>query len=64
MYWEKMLQKAEDPTFLLLIFIWQAAYAWDEALQQLSEYVVQLVRLCFFVIIVQLEMKIFIYLGN
>ena len=59
-----MLQKAEDPTFLLLIFIWQAAYAWDEALQQLSEYVVQLVRLCFFVIIVQLEMKIFIYLGN
>ena len=64
MYWEKMLQKAEDPTFLLLIFIWQAAYAWDEALQQLSEYVVQLVRLFFFVIIVQLEMKIFIYLGN
>ena len=59
-----MLQKAEDPTFLLLIFIWQAAYAWDEALQQLSEYVVQLVRLFFFVIIVQLEMNFFIYLGN
>lgn len=39
-----MLERAEDPTFLLLIFIWQAAYAWDEALQQLSEYVVQLVR--------------------
>lgn len=39
-----MLAKAKDPTFLLLIFIWQAAYAWDEALQQLNEYIVQLVR--------------------
>jgi hypothetical protein len=43
-YWQKMLAKAKDPTFLLLIFIWQAAYAWDEALQQLNEYIVQLVR--------------------
>jgi hypothetical protein len=63
-----MLQTAEDPTFLLLIFIWQAAYAWDEALQQLSEYVVQLVRF-FFVIVVELFFEnrlemIFIYLGN
>ncbi|KAK2460772.1 hypothetical protein APHAL10511_007242 [Amanita phalloides] len=41
-YWQKMLETAEDPTFLLLIFIWQAAYAWDEALQQLNEYIVQL----------------------
>jgi len=41
-YWQKMLAKANDPTFLLLIFIWQAAYAWDEALQQLNEYIVQL----------------------
>lgn len=38
-YWEKMLEKAEDPTFLLLIFIWQAAYAWDEALQRLNDYI-------------------------
>jgi hypothetical protein len=41
-YWQKMLERAEDPTFLLLIFIWQAAYAWDEALQQLNEYICEL----------------------
>ncbi|KIL56903.1 hypothetical protein M378DRAFT_172312 [Amanita muscaria Koide BX008] len=41
-YWEKMLERAQDPTLLLLIFIWQAAYAWDEALQNLKEYICEL----------------------
>ncbi|KAF8635607.1 hypothetical protein AX15_000247 [Amanita polypyramis BW_CC] len=41
-YWQKILRDAEDPTFLLLIFIWQAVYAWDEALQHLDEYIIQL----------------------
>lgn len=38
-----MLERAQDPTLLLLIFIWQAAYAWDEALQNLKEYICELV---------------------
>jgi len=38
-YWQKMLEKTDDPTFLLLIFIWHAMYAWDEALQNLYEHI-------------------------
>ncbi|KAF8344921.1 hypothetical protein F5887DRAFT_1282922 [Amanita rubescens] len=38
-YWQKMLEKTDDPTFLLLIFIWHAMYAWDEALQHLYEHI-------------------------
>ncbi|KAK2459578.1 hypothetical protein APHAL10511_008388 [Amanita phalloides] len=38
-YWQKMLENADDPVLLLLIFIWHAMYAWDEALQHLYEHV-------------------------
>ncbi|KAF8639226.1 hypothetical protein AX17_001711 [Amanita inopinata Kibby_2008] len=38
-YWQKMLGNAVDPTFLLLIFVWHAMYAWDEALQDLYEHI-------------------------
>jgi len=38
-YWQKMLEKTDDPTFLLLIFVWHAMYAWDEALQHLYEHI-------------------------
>ena len=44
-YWQKMLEKTDDPTFLLLIFIWHAMYAWDEALQHLYEHICVLVRI-------------------
>jgi hypothetical protein len=40
-----MLEKTDDPTFLLLIFIWHAMYAWDEALQHLYEHICVLVRI-------------------
>ena len=39
-----MLEKTDDPTFLLLIFVWHAMYAWDEALQHLYEHICVLVR--------------------
>ncbi|KAM6495200.1 CorA-like Mg2+ transporter domain containing protein [Amanita muscaria] len=38
-YWQKMLGQTDDPTFLLLIFVWHAMYAWDEALQHLYEHI-------------------------
>ncbi|PFH53445.1 hypothetical protein AMATHDRAFT_137387 [Amanita thiersii Skay4041] len=41
-YWQKMLSKTNDPTFLLLIFIWHAMYAWDEAFQDLYEHICHL----------------------
>jgi len=37
-----------DPTFLLLVFIWHAVYAWDEALQHLYDHILRLVRIIMF----------------
>ncbi|KAF9045252.1 hypothetical protein BJ165DRAFT_1346493 [Panaeolus papilionaceus] len=34
-YWQNIFQNSEDPTFLLLAFIWHAIYAWDQALEDL-----------------------------
>ena len=42
-YWQKTLEKTDDSTFLLLIFVWHAMYAWDEALKHLHEYICVLV---------------------
>lgn len=42
-YWQKILVQADDPTFLLLIFLWQAMYAWDEALRHLYMHICALV---------------------
>jgi len=42
-YWQSMFQKSQDPTFVLLTFIWHAMYAWDEALENLYEHICSLV---------------------
>ena len=42
-YWQKIFQVSPDPTFVLLIFIWHALYAWDEALQDLYTHICRVV---------------------
>ena len=42
-YWQKIFQVSPDPTFILLVFIWHALYAWDEALQDLYAHICSLV---------------------
>ena len=42
-YWQSMFQNSQDPTFVLLTFIWHAMYAWDEALENLYEHICSLV---------------------
>ena len=42
-YWQSMFQNSQDPTFVLLTFIWHARYAWDEALENLYEHICSLV---------------------
>ncbi|KDQ53421.1 hypothetical protein JAAARDRAFT_161934 [Jaapia argillacea MUCL 33604] len=34
-YWQKIFEKSNDPTFLLLAILWFACYAWDESLELL-----------------------------
>ncbi|KAK0190526.1 hypothetical protein F5146DRAFT_557424 [Armillaria mellea] len=34
-YWQNIFQRSQDPTFVVLIFIWHAICAWDEALEAL-----------------------------
>jgi len=43
-YWQSIFQKSSDPTFLLLIFIWHAMYAWDEAMEKFYSYICYLVN--------------------
>ena len=38
-----MFQKSQDPTLVLLTFIWNAIYAWDEALENLYDHIGSLV---------------------
>jgi len=38
-YWKSILQKTQDPTFVLLAFMWHAMYSWDEALENLYEHI-------------------------
>ncbi|KAJ7326376.1 hypothetical protein DFH08DRAFT_338374 [Mycena albidolilacea] len=38
-YWQSIFQSSPDPTFLLLIFIWHAMYAWDESLELLYSHI-------------------------
>ena len=42
-YWQSIFQKLPDPTFVLLIFVWYAMYAWDKALKDLYEHICSLV---------------------
>lgn len=44
-YWTDILQNTQDPTFILLIYMWYALYAWDEALEQLYVYINNLVSI-------------------
>lgn len=41
-YWQNIFQTSPDPTFVLLIFVWHAMYAWDEALEDLYAHIGQL----------------------
>ncbi|KAG6840305.1 hypothetical protein C0991_007630 [Blastosporella zonata] len=38
-YWQSIFQKSQDPTFVLLTFVWHALYAWDEALEHLYNHI-------------------------
>ena len=42
-YWQSMFQKSQDPTLVLLTFIWHTLYAWDEALEHLYAHICSLV---------------------
>ncbi|PFH48071.1 hypothetical protein AMATHDRAFT_181098 [Amanita thiersii Skay4041] len=41
-YWNKMLGKTNDPTFVLISILWYALYAWDEALESLYSHICKL----------------------
>ncbi|EJD41830.1 hypothetical protein AURDEDRAFT_89906 [Auricularia subglabra TFB-10046 SS5] len=43
-YWANLLQESKDPTFMLLILLWHALYAWDEAMEVLYEHICYLER--------------------
>ncbi|XP_006455268.1 hypothetical protein AGABI2DRAFT_180409 [Agaricus bisporus var. bisporus H97] len=38
-YWQKMLQESNDPTLVLLIYLWHAMYSWDQALEHLYSHI-------------------------
>ncbi|KAF8991947.1 hypothetical protein BDQ17DRAFT_1370148 [Cyathus striatus] len=38
-YWQNIFQHSPDPTFVLLMFVWHALYAWDEALENLYTHI-------------------------
>ncbi|KAJ7788296.1 hypothetical protein B0H14DRAFT_2949200 [Mycena olivaceomarginata] len=38
-YWQSIFQSSPDPTFVLLIFVWHAMYAWDESLELLYSHI-------------------------
>ncbi|KAH7921423.1 hypothetical protein BV22DRAFT_1019395 [Leucogyrophana mollusca] len=38
-YWSKIFDKSDDPTFLLLAILWYALYAWDEAFEVLYTHI-------------------------
>ncbi|EAU84063.2 hypothetical protein CC1G_06925 [Coprinopsis cinerea okayama7 len=41
-YWQKIFERSDDPTFVLLTYIWHALYAWDEALENLYTHICNL----------------------
>lgn len=42
-YWRKIFQKSDDPTFVVLTMLWHAIYSWDEALSSLYTHIQSLV---------------------
>src|ERR1700691_4224195 len=49
-YWKKIFTRANDPTLLLLTFLWHAIYSWDEALSSLYIHMQSLVSLVVFIV--------------
>jgi hypothetical protein len=43
-FWQKIFQSSNDPTFVLLMMLWHALSAWDIALDALYQHFVSLVR--------------------
>lgn len=41
-YWQNIFQRSPDPTFLVLLFLWHAMYAWDEALEILYRHILDM----------------------
>lgn len=41
-YWQNIFRKYEDPTFVLIVFIWHAIYAWDESFENLYTHICDL----------------------
>ena len=44
-YWQNIFQGSTDPTFVLLMYIWHAMYAWDQAMEHLYSHICFLVSL-------------------
>jgi hypothetical protein len=44
LYWRKLYAEAKDPTFILVMMLWHALYAWDQALEALYQHISTLVR--------------------
>ena len=43
-YWSKIFASNDDPTFVFLVLLWYALYAWDEVLEVLQTHICWLVR--------------------
>ena len=43
-YWQNIVRRVGDPTFILLTILWHALYSWDQALEQLYAHISWLVR--------------------
>lgn len=41
-YWQNIFQRSQDPTFVLLTYIWHALYSWDEAFERLYAHICDL----------------------
>lgn len=44
-YWNKIFQESNDPTFFFLQILWYALYSWDEAFEVLYKRIKELVRI-------------------
>ncbi|KAG7088496.1 hypothetical protein E1B28_012484 [Marasmius oreades] len=41
-YWQNIFRNSPDPTFIVLLFLWHAMYAWDEALEVLYRHIIDM----------------------
>lgn len=42
-YWSKLFARSQDPTFIFLVILWYALYAWEEAFEVLHRHINALV---------------------